>query len=209
MAMSTDLLQSWDHRERAEMWFRRAGELVGELNEQRKTASTATALAATATAEAAEAKAAAAAAKAEAAALSEKCASLTRSRKMARPKLACWLRDSLAEPVSDVGVCVTTMAVCTLLRCCPPGPEPLVCRTSHSRIRESEGSVAGCAAPTGSRMCSGGGGNGAVHRGAAWRSEESDATTSRRRSIILRPRAARRRPRPPHARLPRTKSWVE
>ena len=43
--------ESVDHKERAEMWFKRAGELVGEVSTQRATAAAATAMAATAPAE--------------------------------------------------------------------------------------------------------------------------------------------------------------
>ena len=64
--------ESVDHKERAEMWFKRAGELVGEVSTQRATAAAATAMAATATAEAT-------AARAEAAALKERCARLEES----------------------------------------------------------------------------------------------------------------------------------
>ena len=79
---------------RAEMWMRRAGELVGELAEQRKANATVTALAATATASATDARADAAAARAEAQAMSERCAGLERDFE---ERVAAAVADAAAE----------------------------------------------------------------------------------------------------------------
>ena len=84
--------ESVDHKERAEMWFKRAGELVGEVSTQRATAAAATAMAATATAEAT-------AARAEAAALKERCARLEES--LARAQAAQNAQDADLRASND------------------------------------------------------------------------------------------------------------
>eukprot|EP00320_Phaeocystis_rex_P014296 CAMPEP_0119060298 /NCGR_PEP_ID=MMETSP1178-20130426/4297_1 /TAXON_ID=33656 /ORGANISM="unid sp, Strain CCMP2000" /LENGTH=197 /DNA_ID=CAMNT_0007041391 /DNA_START=258 /DNA_END=847 /DNA_ORIENTATION=+ len=71
-------------------------------------------------------------------------ASRSRNRKSAAAWFCICERESLAEPLRPVGLCLSTTAVCTLLRCCPPGPEPLVWVTAHSRCSSSGGIVAGC-----------------------------------------------------------------
>lgn len=55
-----------------------------------------------------------------------------------------WLLASLAWPIIPVGVCVITMAVSTLFRCCPPGPLPRVRWTVQSLRSDRSDWLAGC-----------------------------------------------------------------
>lgn len=71
-------------------------------------------------------------------------AKLIRSRSIATVRLACWLRRSLAPAVVPVGMCSTTIAVSTLLRCCPPGPPLLVRVNLHCLTSSSTGMEVGC-----------------------------------------------------------------
>jgi hypothetical protein len=55
-----------------------------------------------------------------------------------------WLLASLAWPIIPVGMCVITIAVSTLFRCCPPGPLPRVRFTEQSLSSDRSDWLAGC-----------------------------------------------------------------
>lgn len=55
-----------------------------------------------------------------------------------------WLLASLAWPIIPVGMCVITIAVSTLFRCCPPGPLARVRFTEQSLSSNRSDWLAGC-----------------------------------------------------------------
>ena len=70
-------------------------------------------------------------------------AMFTRNRNSASARFCDWLRRSLASARAPVGKWCRLMAVSTLLRCCPPGPDRRSRRTSHSAQTCSELHAAG------------------------------------------------------------------
>lgn len=71
-------------------------------------------------------------------------AKVLRIRSAATSRFSAWLRRSLASTWRSEGRWVSTMAVSTLFRCCPPGPDRRVRTTSHCLSSSGMGSSAGC-----------------------------------------------------------------